>query len=317
MKYGHILSYVADTPWAILPEKMHEIMAVLAFRASGGTFSAEEINARIGDGLESPEPSRQGAIAVLPLRGVVAHRMGTMEESSGGMSVERFSRMYRAAVNDPNIASIIIDVDSPGGTVPGCHEVAQELLALRGQKRTVAVANSLMASAAYWIGCCADEIVATPSARVGSIGVFSVHADLTEKLEKEGIKVTMFKFGENKAEGEPFAPMSDAAKARRQASVDEAGRWFVGDVAKARGIAPSEVRAKYGDGAVFGAKEALAAGMIDRVATMDETIARLTAGRRSTSRMRAEGEPGELHAEADPLVDEARDADRARRLALL
>lgn len=314
--YGHILSYVASTPWAILDSKAAEIQAFLVFAANGGTLSTEQIQARIGTPpAEPPAASRAGSIAVLPLRGTIANRMGTLQESSGGMSCERFSQMYRQAMQDPNVTAVVVDVDSPGGAVPGCHELATEMLALRGRKPTVAVANDLMASAAFWIGGCVDEVVAVPSARIGSIGVFSMAADLSEKLKKEGVKVTLFKFGANKAEGEPFAPMSAAAVARRQAAVDEAGNTFVADVARARRINSAEVRTRFGDGAVLSAKEALRTGMIDRIATLDDTLERLAApgrsihGRRSWSSSRPAGAVATLSAN-----DRDRDRDRGFRL---
>lgn len=279
MKYGHILSYVASTPWAILPDKMQELLAVLSFRAAGGELSAEEIRARLGD--DAPEPpasSKRGTIAVIPLRGVIAHRMGTMAESSGGMSAERFTRMVQQATADETVGTIVVDVDSPGGTIAGLIEAADALFAARESKRVVAVANSTMASAAYWIASQAHEITAIPSALdncIGSIGVFTVHQDLSAHLEKEGVKVTLIKAGKHKAEANPFEPLSEEQKATIQAGVDSAYAAFVKAVARGRGVTPAAVRAGYGEGAALSAVDAKAAGLIDRIETFDQTLARL------------------------------------------
>ena len=304
MKYSRVVQYVATQPWALYGPKLAQLLSVLAFKAGGGEFTAEEIKAQIGD-PEQPEPSKRGAVAVLPLRGVIAHRMGTMEESSGGMSTERFGKMFRAAVEDPGISAIVLDVDSPGGTVEGVPELAAEMLALKGRKKVVAVANACMCSAAYWIASAADEIVATPSALVGSIGVYTAHQDLSQMLEQEGVKVTLISAGKHKVDGNPLEPLDDETQAKIQEQVDEAYAMFVKDVAKGRGVTPAAVRGGYGEGRAVTAQEAKGVGLVDRIGTLDETIGRLI-GRRSGAGMRAEGDLGDLEAQASQLhPDEA------------
>ena len=270
-----VWQYVATTPWAMTAEKLAEVVAVLSFRASGGLLSPEDIAAIAGDRTESRS---RGAVAVIPLRGMIAHRMGSLDESSGGMSVERFDRMITAAMGDASISEVLIDVDSPGGAVTGVHEMHARLMQLkgRGAKRIVAIANGMMASAAYWIASAADEIVAIPSATVGSIGVFSVHEDLSERAKQLGIKVSLISAGRHKTEGNPFEPLTDEGRAQMQHRVDEAYASFVSDVARGRRVAVKDVTSGYGEGRALGARDALAAGLIDRIATPDETIARLT-----------------------------------------
>ncbi|OFW37644.1 MAG: hypothetical protein A3J29_06110 [Acidobacteria bacterium RIFCSPLOWO2_12_FULL_67_14b] len=292
VKYGHILSYVASTPWAILPDKMQELLSVLAFRAAGGEFTADEIRARLGeDGGAPPAAAKRGAVAVIPLRGVIAHRMGTMAESSGGMSAERFTKLVQQAAADDSVGSILIDVDSPGGTIAGLTEAADAVFAARDAKRVVAIANATMASAAYWIASQAHELVAIPSALdrcIGSIGVFTVHEDLSEHLAKEGVKITLIRAGKHKAEVTPFAPLSDEQQAELQAGVDAAYGVFVKHVARGRGVPVADVRKGYGEGRALSAVDAQAAGLIDRIATFDETLARLVGrGSRAGAGMRA------------------------------
>lgn len=292
MRYTHIAHYIASTLWSILPEKMDELLSVFAFRAAGHSFTAEEIQARIGNGSRGADASKRGAVAVIPLRGVIAHRMGAMEESSGGMSAERFTAMVKAAAADPQIATIVLDVDSPGGTIPGVPEAADAVYEARGSKRIVAVANSMMASAAYWIASQASEIVAIPSAidrSIGSIGVFAVHQDLSNHLKQEGIAVSLIKAGKHKADGNPFEPLSDESRAHIQASVDGAYRQFLQAVARGRGASVSEVKAGYGEGRALPAPDALKAGLIDRIATFDEVIGGLVG--KSSASMRADLNP--------------------------
>jgi signal peptide peptidase SppA len=327
MKYSHLISYVASVPWAIETSKMAEIMAVIAFRASGQSFTQEELRARLGN--EEPdqaEASRRGAIAVIPVRGVIAHRMGSMHDTSGGTSCERISRMIDAVAADPNITTIAYDFDTPGGTVPGVQELAAKMFALRGVKRQVAMLNGLAASAGYWLAAQCDEIVSIPSGSAGSIGVFTVISDLTEALAKEGVKVDVIRAGKFKAEGNPYEPLSEEGRAFIQARVDEAYAQFTKDVARGRGVSVADVRGGFGEGRALTAPEAKKAGLIDRIETFEGTLARLS-GRRAAAGMRAEGEELELEASTElvhpveptaPSVDDAaRDADRARRFQLL
>jgi signal peptide peptidase SppA len=288
MNYELIASYIANTPWAIDESKMWEMLAVLSFRQQGGRFSAEEIQARIG----SPRPSTpsSGALAVIPLRGVIAHRMSTMQASSGGMSAESFRADVLQATADPSIGTILIDCDSPGGSIPGVPEAADAVFAARATKRVVAVANDTCASAAYWIASQAHEIVAIPSAMdmsIGSIGVFAVHLDMSEKLVKDGAKVTIIRAGVNKNDMSSLEPLSPEAHARLTAGAAAAKGQFLAAVARGRGLTPTQVETQYGDGLVFSAPDALKAGLIDAIGTMDETIARLMGPKQGASGMRA------------------------------
>lgn len=302
VKYQHIISYLCSAPLALLHEKWIEIASVLAFRAAGHTFTPEEIEARIGSRSGGGSATTGNGIAVIPIRGVIAHRMGSMDDSSGGTSAERIGAMLRTVASDPSIGTIVYDVDSPGGTIPGVQELAAEMFALRGQKKQIAVANGLMASAAYWLASQADEIVSIPSGTVGSIGVFTAHQDLSKALEKEGVNVTLISAGKFKTEGNPFEPLSEEARAVIQGRVDEAYAQFTKDVARGRGVSAADVRSGYGEGRALPAKDAKAAGLVDRIATMDDVIGKLAGAQSSTNTMRAD------------VSAVSADVDRMRRL---
>lgn len=294
MRYEHILAAVCGEVWAIDHAKLSEILAVLAHRAAGDTFTPAEIEARIGN--RGTGPRSQGAVGVLPIRGTIAHRMGGMDESSGGTSAERLGAMLHGMMADEALGTILLDVDSPGGTVTGVSELAGQLYAAReqGTKRIVALVNGMAASAAYWIASQAHEIVSIPSGITGSIGVFTAHEDLSKMLAEKGITVSVISAGKHKVDGLPFAPLSDDHRAFMQARVDEAYAMFVKDVARGRGVSPADVRGGYGEGRALTAKDAKAAGLIDRIATVDETLARLTG--RAPALVRAEGDAVELAA---------------------
>lgn len=278
MKYAHILSYVRAAVWAIDRDKLDDITSVLMFRAAGGSFTDEEIQARIGARSDGAQPTGGGATAIVPLRGVVAHRIGGMAESSGGMSAERFTRMMQQVAADPAISAIVIDVDSPGGTVNGVSEAANAVYEARQSKPVVALANGMCASAAYWIASQAHEVVAVPSlldASIGSIGVYTVHADMSAALEKGGVKPTIISAGKHKVSGNPFEPLSAEERAVIQQRVDGTYEEFLSMVARGRGVDVSAVREGYGQGRALSAAAAKKAGLVDRIATMDATLARL------------------------------------------
>jgi signal peptide peptidase SppA len=214
----------------------------------------------------------------------MSQRIGMMEAMSGGVSTQTFSAALREAVNNPQVKAIIIDVASPGGSVYGVDELATEIHSLREQKPIVAVANSLMASAAYYSMSNASEVVITPGGELGSIGVIAMHVDQSELNAKEGIKPTFISAGKYKAEGNPHEPLSAEAHAEIQAQVDRYYGMFLSAVARGREVSVETVRAKYGQGRVVGAKEAVRLGMADRVATLDETIRRFAGGGRATRR---------------------------------
>lgn len=297
MKYARIAKYVIETPWAILRSKLEEIESILRFHMEGGSFTTEELRARLGEPAQKPSAGRAGAVAVIPLQGVISHRMGGMTEMSGGMSTERFSAMFRQMLNDDSVSAIVIDANTPGGTIAGVTELANEIHAARGRKPIIGHVNALAASAGYWILSAADEIVSTPSGQVGAIGVITAHLDTSKAEEQEGVTRTVIAAGRFKSEG--HGPLTDEAKAAIQAMVDDAYAMMVKDIARGRGVKASDVSGGFGEGRVVSAQDALAAGMIDSIATLDETIVRLVGGRKSSG-LRAQTEPSE--------------ADRLRRI---
>ena len=212
-------------------------------------------------------------VAVIPVLGAIANRGGWM-----GVGADQIGAAVDAAVNSARVDAIVFDVDSPGGTVTGIPELADKIMGARKVKPTVAVANGMMASAAYWIGAAAGEIVSSPSSKTGSIGVYMVHEDWTENMEAQGVKITEVSAGKYKTEGAPWKALDEEAEAQIHTEVTEAYNWFVRDVARFRGASQAAVREGYGEGRVVSAEAAVKAGLADRVGTLEETIDRLAGG---------------------------------------
>lgn len=273
-KSSYVLQAFVETPWAIILNRLAALAEIVERHVNGEKLEAEEIEARI-HGAARPPQRRVNSVAVLPLFGVIFPRGNIMTQMSGATSAEVFGAQFEALIRDPEVGAIVLDVNSPGGSVYGIEEVSKQIYDARGKKPIVAVANHLMASAAYHIGSAADEIVVTPSGDVGSIGVFAVHQDMSVALDKAGIKISIIKEGKYKVEGNPYEPLSEEARAAIQASVTDAYDSFVEGVARNRGVNPAAVRNGFGEGRVVFAREAVKLGMADRIGTLEETVNRL------------------------------------------
>jgi signal peptide peptidase SppA len=271
--YAHVLGFALDHPWALTPAMCAMVASILARHL--GAEDPEVVG--LVPRANLPQAKR-GTAAVIPVYGVIAPRMNLLSEFSGGTTFEALSAQLRAAVEDDTIKTIVLDVDSPGGNVAGATEFAREVLKARERKPIIAQAQFQMASAAYWLAACATEVVAAPSAMVGAIGVYTIYDDVSEALAAIGVKRELIVAGKFKAEGADGGPLTDAARTHLHAIVDAAYGNFVADVAKGRGVSTAAVRSGYGEGRLVGADEALALGLIDRIATLGDTLARLTGG---------------------------------------
>jgi signal peptide peptidase SppA len=283
-QYQHVAAAVFRQPWAILPEKLAAIGELVAMRIDGLRADPAHVAAIVAAAREAevahaaaagPQRSK-GMTAVLPLTGTLLWRSGPMEQMSGAVSLQQWGQAFDAAMNDDRIKSIVIDVDSPGGTVDGVPETAAKVFAARGRKPVTAVVNTLAASAAYWIATAASELVITPSGMAGSVGVYVLHEDDSAAVENAGVRFTFIEApqGGHKTEGNPFAPLSEESAAHYQGMVNELYGQFVADVAKHRGVTEAAVRSDYGQGRVLLAKDALRARMVDRVATLEQVLQR-------------------------------------------
>lgn len=210
-------------------------------------------------------------IAVIPVHGVLINRFN---RSWGFVTGYNYIRsMLRAALEDTDVKLIAFDVDSPGGDAPGCFELCEEIRASREVKPSIAVVDALAASGGYAIASSASRMVCTPSGSVGSIGVYWIHADLTERHKQMGVKYTIYEApaGGAKMDGAPYGPMSERAAKEAQDRVNKRWDEFVALVAVNRSMAEADVRET--QARVYRADEALALTMIDAVSTPSEAVA--------------------------------------------
>ena len=262
---AYVRSALFGVPWAMVPAQLEVLGDVVDAWCAGTNVPMLAQDAPAARVLS-------GGVAVLPVLGAVGHRMNMMSEMSGGTSLQQLLGNYRAMMADDAVGAILLEIDSPGGTTSGLAETVDEMRSFRGRKPVVALANTMMASAAYWLGSVADHVMATPSAHVGSIGVYTLHQDASAAYEDAGVKNTLISAGEFKAEASEFEPLSDNARMHVQALVNHAYDQFVAAVAENRGVSENLVREGYGKGRVLPASAALSAGLVDSVGTFDDAV---------------------------------------------
>jgi signal peptide peptidase SppA len=284
-----LLSEFLTTPWALMPERLQAMSGILT-RWSAGEPPSDETMFQVNTDRVLRDSRKQMAatstgsgIAVLPLYGVVTQRGNMVDDISGpgSSSTQQFTSVLRQMLADDTVGQILIDIDSPGGSVYGVSELASEIVKARAQKPVIAVANSLAASAAYWIGCSASEFYVTPGGEVGSIGVWQAHFDYSKALEEDGVKPTLISAGRFKVEGNPYVPLDEQAQAFMQSRVDDYYNAFVEAVAIGRGVSINDVKTGMGEGRVLGADAAMAQNMVDGIATFDDVLAKMQAKVRS------------------------------------
>jgi signal peptide peptidase SppA len=272
--YEPALAFTLEHPWAITKDMGRIIANLLARRLAGDYASDAEIGAAVAQRRPQVEGRPQGGVGVIPVYGVIVPRANLMSDMSGGTSFDRLQDQLSEMLHDDAVGTIVLDIDSPGGSVAGASEFARAVLKARTKKPVIAQAQYCMASAAYWFGACATEIVAAPSAAVGSIGVYTMHEDLTAALAEKGIKRTYISAGKYKVDGNETEPLTEDVRAVMHERVLSHYTRFVTDVAAGRGLAVDVVQAGFGEGRTVSAEEGVRLGMVDRIGTLDDTIAR-------------------------------------------
>jgi len=275
---------VINAPWAIEPGKLLEIQAIYATHLRGDKIDIAGVEARLGRPLDNKPQAYQvvDGVAVLPIDGVMAKRANLMTQISGGTSTELAVRDLQQAMADPGVHSIVLAIDSPGGTVDGTQTLANAIAA--STKPIVSLASGTMASAAYWAGSAANAVYITDSTtQVGSIGVVATHTDVSGKQASEGVKTTEISAGKYKRIASSYAPLSSEGKQVMQDQVDYTYSLFVDAVAKQRGVSTEKVLSDMADGRVFVGQQAIDAGLVDGVSTLGELVQKLNASRATSA----------------------------------
>lgn len=267
---------ILRSPWAIDPSKLAEIQAIYKAHVAGPKIDIEAIEARLGRPLANEQQDyevRDGGVAVLPISGVIANKANMFTRVSGGASAQLLQQQVESMRADPSVRAVVLDIDSPGGNVLGIPALAESIRALAAEKPTVSCCTGTMASAGYWIGSAANAVyISGLTDYVGSIGVVATHAYDPKSAAKQTTEITAGKY---KRMGSESAPLSAEGKAYIQSQVDEIYRVFVETVAQNRKVTADQVLENMADGRIFIGQQAINAGLVDGVSSVDAMVAKL------------------------------------------
>mgnify|MGYP002628192754 CR=1 FL=1 len=276
-----LIAAIRSQPWAILPDYLAAIEAIAARALDDDILERiardghiENVDASrmaiaaVGTRLEGARMStiRDGC-AVIPVIGAIFPRANMVNASTDGTSLDAVMRDHRVALASADVVRIVMLFDSPGGVVSGLGEAAETLRA--STKPITAYITGNGASAAYWLASQASEIVMDRSAAVGSIGV------VASMSRQEAPDANGRRSYEVVSTGAPMKrpdPSTEEGKAAIQRDIDAIEEVFIADVAAGRKVTEARVRAEFGQGAMLSAARAVAAGMADRVGTLEALL---------------------------------------------
>jgi signal peptide peptidase SppA len=262
-------------PWAITAEGMELVLAVWSRGDLFAEAKERALQARDGAPLENARAvTMRDGVAVIPVYGPLFRHASMLTALSGATSYADVRKDLQRAIDDPSVKAILLDVNSPGGEVDGCGELADAIYAARSVKPVEAYVGGMGASAAYWLGSAASRITCSESALLGSIGVRSAVVDTSESEKQQGVRTV--EIISSQSPGKRDRPVDDAVVARAQQVVDDLAAVFIGAVARHRGVTTQAVEERFGQGGVMVGARAIAAGLADEVGNLESVIARLS-----------------------------------------
>lgn len=267
----HLAARLFGVPLAIHRPKLDVILAVLGPRVGLSDLAA-------APGYTPPTRAMSGSppgVAVIPIHGTLVRRTVGLEAESGLTSYAGLAAQLDAAIGNPEVSAILLDIDSPGGESGGVFDLADRIRAASQIKPVWAVANDMAFSAAYALASAASRVFVSRTGGVGSIGVIAMHVDQSEKDAQDGVHYTAVFAGDRKNDLNPHEPISSEAHAFLKAEVNRIYGLFVETVARHRDIEPSAVRDT--EAGLFFGQAAVAMGLADAVGTFDDALAQLLA----------------------------------------
>lgn len=274
---------VLNRPLLIHPGKAETIMSVLDGRITLGDAAPAPDASRFKGSYRRPDGRAtvytrvSGDTALISATGSLVNRGAWVGASSGLTSYEGLAAQVDEVADDPSIRHVVLDIDSYGGEATGMAGLAAKIRGLRKTKYVVAVVNDVAASAGYGIASAADEIVVSPTSVVGSIGVVMVHIDRSREMEAKGMKPTLIHAGAKKVDGHPFGPLPENVRADMQRDVMAFYDQFLATVEAGRGKRRlSAEKARKTEADTFIGQEAIAAGLADRMASLDDVLTDLS-----------------------------------------
>ena len=258
-------NYATGEPWAIDEPVLNNLLSIVTRDHKSPDETIEAISSRVGKDLDHHyKVEVHDGVAVLPVTGPLFRYANLFTAISGATSYELLAKDFAKALSDPAITSIIFDIDSPGGEVNGCAELARMIYVARGKKPIIAYASGDIASGAYWLASACDEIVVSDTSMVGSIGVVAVY--------RSGNKQNTIEVVSSQSPHKRLDPEKDEDRSRLQNRIDDLASVFIDAIAKHRGVDPPTVKSSYGKGDVFIGTLAVKSGLADRTGSLDQLI---------------------------------------------
>lgn len=260
--------------WAIEPGWAERMLAQIKATGLPPARAMEDddrvLDDKAADEFRGARDIRNG-VSIINIDGAMAK----FDSSLGGANTVRIRAAVRAAVRDDTVGAILLRADSPGGTVDGTKELADEVIAADLVKPVYGYAEDMAASAAYWVLAQTRKLYANATALIGSIGVFCVLVDSSKAYELAGLKAILIGSGGMKGLGADGLPITDDQVAYLQELINDRSRFFTEAVAAGRDMTSAEVKA-LADGRVHVAAKAKTLGLIDGIKTFDEVLAEAT-----------------------------------------
>lgn len=302
MNYPRLFERVYLQPLCLAPARFASIHAFLLPRLRGESPALLASSAAVTRPVRSPYSAKRAqrcaplvdpmsgailddrfytvaapGIAIVPIYGALAKNLSAWEEEcGGGTDTNAIIHAFDQAEAAADIHTIILDIDSPGGEVTNIPEMAVRIAA--SEKSVIAFTDAAMCSAAMWLGSAAGAIFATPSATVGSIGVYLAWLDETIRLELEGIKLQLFAAGRHKGIGLPGRVLTDEDKALLQSGVDTIYTQFTGFVRERAALRGATIADDDMQGQTFTGSDAATRGLVSaNVNSFEELLASLAA----------------------------------------
>ena len=266
----HLAARLFGVPLAIHRPKLDVILSVLGARIGLADLAAPVGYTPAARALGPPS----GKVAVIPIHGTLVRRTSGIEAESGLASYTGIAAQLDAALASPEVAAILLDIDSPGGESGGVFDLADRIRAASEVKPVWAVANDMAFSAAYALASAATRVFVARTGGVGSIGVIAMHVDQSVKDAQDGVRYTAVFAGERKNDLNPHEPISNEAHAVLKTEVDRVYELFVETVARHRGLNADAVRAT--EAGLFFGPDAVATGLADAVGSLDDALTQLT-----------------------------------------
>lgn len=278
-RFGFLAQRLFNVPLAVHPAKAEVVIAALSEKL--GISHIQRAAMMEDDDYEFSSPARKqqagyeivGGIAIIQIEGTLVQKLGSLRPYSGMTGYDGIRQNLYAAINDPDVKAIMLDICSPGGEVAGCFDLVDAIYEIRGKKPIWAILNEYAYSAGYAIASAADYITVPRTGGVGSIGVITMHIDMSKAIDAAGLKVTFINFGERKTDGASELELAPEALARFQSDINQMGELFVNTVARNRNLDAEKV--KKTEAATFLGQNGVDLGLADAVMSPDAAFAAL------------------------------------------